>query len=120
MLPPGPTAWGLFFVSAQTYPRKGRNPSCTSDVKANTGLFIPEDPVISDPTRGQRDGPTKDSDPGDSHSGEGLESVRPRLARTLADSARRSQDKQAEAMTSRIPNETSPDPEPEPTTPPGP
>ncbi len=65
--------------------------------------------MISDPTRGQRDGPTKDSDPGDSHSGEGLESVRPGLARKLADSARRSQDKQMEAMTSRTPAETAPE-----------
>lgn len=68
--------------------------------------------MISDPPKGQRDGPTKAIDPGDSHSGEGLASVRPRLARTLADSARRSKDKQMEAMT-RTPNEPPPEPDSE-------
>lgn len=68
--------------------------------------------MISDPTRGQRDGPSKDIDPGDRHTGEGLASVRPRLARTLADSARRSRDKQVEAMT-RTPSEPPPEPDPE-------
>ena len=69
--------------------------------------------MTSDPTKGQRDGPSKDIDPGDSHSGEGLASVRPRLARTLADSARRSQDKQFESMASHVPAEAPPDPEPQ-------
>ena len=69
--------------------------------------------LISDPTRGQRDGPTKAIDPGDSHSGEGLASVRPRLARTLADAARRNKDRQMEAMISRTPIETPPEPDPE-------
>lgn len=54
--------------------------------------------MISDPTQGPPDGPTKDIDPGDSHSGEGLDSVRPGLARTLADSARRSASRQLDAM----------------------
>lgn len=65
--------------------------------------------MISDPSKGQRDGPSKDIDPGDSHSGEGLASVRPRLARTLADAARRSSDREMEAMTSRTPNEPPPE-----------
>jgi hypothetical protein len=72
--------------------------------------------VNSDPLKGARDGPSKDIDPGDSHSGEGLASVRPRLARTLADAARRSKDRQMEAITSRTPNEPPPEadaPEPE-------
>lgn len=69
--------------------------------------------MTSDPTKGQRDGPSKDIDPGDSHSGEGLASVRPHLARTLADSARRSRDKQMEAMTSRTPGELPPEPDSE-------
>jgi hypothetical protein len=67
--------------------------------------------VISNPTKGHRDGPSKDIDPGDSHSGEGLASVRPGLARTLADSARRSKDKQMEGMTSRTPTEPPPEPD---------
>ena len=70
-------------------------------------------PLISDPTKDQRDGPTKAIDPADSHSGEGLASVRPRLARTLADSALRSQDRQIEAMTSPAPIETPPEPDSE-------
>jgi hypothetical protein len=69
--------------------------------------------LISDPTSGQRDGPTRDTDPGDSHSGEGLASVRPRLERTLADVARRSKDRQIEAMASRAPAETPPEPDSE-------
>ena len=69
--------------------------------------------MTSDPTKGQRDGPSKDIDPGDSHSGEGLASVRPRLARTLADSAQRRQDKQSEALASCVPAETPAEPEPE-------
>jgi hypothetical protein len=68
-----------------------------------------EDPVISDPPRGRRDGPTKNIDPADSHSGEGLESVRPGLARSLAESARRSANKQPDAMSSRRPLEPSPE-----------
>lgn len=62
----------------------------------------------SDPTKGTTAGPSKDIDPGDRHSGEGLASVRPRLARTLADSAQRSQDKQTEAMPSYSPPDASP------------
>jgi hypothetical protein len=69
--------------------------------------------LTSDPTKGQRDGPSNDIDPGDSHSGEGLASVRPRLARTLADAALRSKDKGLESMTARVPAETPPEPEPE-------
>ena len=65
--------------------------------------------MISDPTKGRRDGPTKDIDPGDSHSGEGLDSVRPRLARTLADSAQRSAIRQLDAMTTRTPLEPAPE-----------
>ena len=67
--------------------------------------------MLSDPTSGQRDGPSKDIDPGDSHSGEGLASVRPQLARTLAASALRSADKQRDAMSSRTPSEPPPEPE---------
>ena len=69
--------------------------------------------MISDPTTGQKDGPTKAIDPGDSHSGEGLASVRPRLARTLADAERQNRDRQMEAMTSRTPIETPPEPDSE-------
>ena len=57
--------------------------------------------MTNDPAKAKRDGPANDTDPGDSHSGEGLASVRPRLARTLADSDRRRQDKQMEATTVR-------------------
>lgn len=67
--------------------------------------------MTSDPTKGQRDGPSNDIDPGDSHTGEGLASVRPRLARTLADSAMRSKDRQVEAMISRTPGEPPPEPD---------
>jgi hypothetical protein len=70
-----------------------------------------EDPVISDPTNGRRDGPSKSIDPGDSHSGEGLDSMRPRLARTLADSAQRSANKPLDAMSSRTPLEPAPEPQ---------
>jgi hypothetical protein len=77
----------------------GGIPSRSVAVQANTDAFMTKDPVISDPTQGRRDGPTKDSDPGDSHSGEGLASVRPRLARTLADSAQRSATRQLDART---------------------
>ena len=65
--------------------------------------------MISDPTKGQRDGPTKTIDPCDSHSGEGLASVRPLLARTLAESARRNNDRQMEAMNPHPPAETPPE-----------
>lgn len=67
--------------------------------------------MISDPPQGQRDGPSKNIDPGDSHSGEGLASVRPRLARTLADSAQRNANRQMDAMTSRTPLEPPPEPD---------
>lgn len=70
-----------------------------------------EEAVISDPSQGRRDGPTKDIDPGDSHSGEGLDSVRPPLARTLAASAQRSASKQLDAMSSCIPPEPAPEQE---------
>ena len=56
----------------------------------------------------RKDAPSNDTDPGDRHSGEGLASVRPRLARTLADSDRRNQDKQMEAMTVRTSMEPAP------------
>ena len=65
--------------------------------------------MSSDPPTGKREGPAKDIDPGDSHSGEGLASLRPRLARTLADSAMRRADRQLEAMTSRTPLEPPPE-----------
>lgn len=66
--------------------------------------------MIGDPTQSQRDGPSKNIDPGDSHSGEGLASVRPRLARTLADSAQRSAIRQMDAS-SRDPLEPPPEPD---------
>ena len=64
--------------------------------------------MISDPPKAGRDGPSKDIDPGDRHSGEGLASVRPPLARTLDASARR----QAAALAERIALEAEPEPEP--------
>jgi len=67
----------------------------------------------SDPTRGQGDGPSTDTDPGDSHSGEGLASVRPRLARTLADSAKRDHDKALEAIAASVLPEPLPNSKPE-------
>lgn len=79
-------------------PRRGKN-----------WLFITK--VAVDCNQGKkREGPSRDVDPGDSHSGEGLASVRPRLARTLADSALRSADRQLEAS-SRTPQEPAPEPE---------
>ena len=51
-------------------------------------------------------------DPAESHSGEGLASVRPRLARTLADSALRSANKQLDAMTARTLLELGSEPDP--------
>jgi len=90
------------------------NPSRTLDVTANTGAFNSEDPSLtSDPSKGQQDGQSKDIDPADSHSGEGLASVRPRLARTLADAAQRNQDKELETIPSSIPSGTPSEPEPE-------
>ena len=65
--------------------------------------------MISDPFQGHTDGPSNNVDPGDRHSGEGLASVRPRLARTLADSAQRNATRQMEAMTTRTPLEPSPE-----------
>jgi hypothetical protein len=50
-------------------------------------------------------------DPADSHSGEGLASVRPRLARTLADSATRSANRQLDAMTPCAPLDAPPEPD---------
>ena len=67
--------------------------------------------MISDPFQGQRDGPSNNVDPGDRHSGEGLASVRPRLARTLADSAQHNASRQMEAMTTRTPLEPPPEPD---------
>ncbi len=55
--------------------------------------------MTSDPSRGAREGPSDDVDPADRHSGEGLASMRPRLARTLADSATRTASRQPDAMT---------------------
>lgn len=52
---------------------------------------------------GKREGPSRDTDPGNPHSGEGLASMGPRLAQTLADSERLSAEKQADAMITRIP-----------------
>ena len=90
---------------------KWGDPSCIVADAATTSPSIPEDPVTIDPSKGLREGPSKDIDPGDRHSGEGLASVRPPLARALADSALRTANNQLEAMNSRIP------PEPEPETP---
>ena len=95
-------------MSVKAYLLKGVNPSQMRVDGAKTGVSIQKDPVLSDPTSGQRDGPSKDIDPGDSHSGEGLASVRPRLARTLAASALRSADKQRDAISSRTPLEPPP------------
>jgi hypothetical protein len=67
--------------------------------------------VITDgPPKGKRDGPSKDIDPGDSHSGEGLASVGPRLAKTLADSAVRTSGRQQDPILSRTPLEPTPEP----------
>jgi hypothetical protein len=66
--------------------------------------------VTTDPPKGKRDGPSKDIDPGDSHSGEGLASVRPRLAKTLADSALRTSGRQQDPILSRTPLEPTPEP----------
>jgi hypothetical protein len=63
------------------------------------------------PARGKRDGPSKDIDPGDSHSGEGLASVRPRLARTLQQSEILNAERRNEAMSGGIPTEPAPEPE---------
>ena len=52
-----------------------------------------------DPPKLERDGPSKDSDPGDTHSGEGLATVRSLLARTLADAELLNPDRQSEEMT---------------------
>lgn len=64
--------------------------------------------MTSDPSKAVTDGPAKDIDPGDRHSGEGLASVRPPLARTLDASARR----QADALAARIALEAEPESEP--------
>jgi hypothetical protein len=69
--------------------------------------------VISNPPQDQRDGPSKDTDPGDSHSGEGVASVRPRLARTLADAALLNPGQQADAMAAPLPPEPGPEPDAE-------
>lgn len=62
---------------------------------------------------GKREGPSRDPDPGKAHSGEGMASLRPRLAQTLADSERLSAEKQADAMTTCIPPETGIEPDPD-------
>lgn len=65
----------------------------------------------SDPHRARRNGPTKDSKPGDGHSGEGLASLRAGLERTNANSELRRADRQAEQSpdpSSGTPNEKSP------------
>lgn len=67
--------------------------------------------MTSDPSQGARDDPSNDIDPADSHSGEGLASVRPALARTLADSALRTANRQLDAMTTRTPLEPPPEPD---------
>ena len=67
--------------------------------------------MTSDPAPGAREGPTPAVDPADSHSGEGVASVRPRLARTLAESALRSADRQLDAMSARMPPEPPPEPD---------
>ena len=60
--------------------------------------------MTSDPPSGCSGSPS--TDPGDRHSGEGLASVRPHLARTLADSAMRTADKQElDAIDPRPPQE---------------
>ena len=65
------------------------------------------------PSKRKRDGPSKDTDPGNAHSGEGLASIGPRLAQTLADSERLSAEKQADAMTTCIPPDTGIEPDPD-------
>lgn len=72
-------------------------------MRFHTGpYYIQRISMTSDPPKVPRDGPSKDSDPADRHSGEGLASVRPRLARTLADSALRTIGRQPDAMTAPI------------------
>lgn len=66
--------------------------------------------MTSDPSQGASDDPSNQVDPADSHSGEGLASVRPRLARTLADSALRTADRQRDAMTTATSFEAPPAP----------
>jgi hypothetical protein len=63
------------------------------------------------PASGKRDGPSKDIDPGDSHSGEGLASVRPRLARTLQQSEILNAERSKDVMSDGIPPEPAPEPE---------
>ena len=55
--------------------------------------------VTSDPPQTERDGPCKDSDPGDTHSGEGLATVRSLLARKLADVELLNPGRQSDAIT---------------------
>jgi hypothetical protein len=63
------------------------------------------------PDRIKRDGPSKGTDPADCHSGEGTESMRAGLKRTLAEWAQRHARKRHEATSSRIPLEPAPEPE---------
>ena len=72
--------------------------------------------MISDPSQAGSEGLSKDIDPGDRHSGEGLASVGPALARTLDASARR----QADALAARIWQDADPAPEPAANEPPAP
>lgn len=67
--------------------------------------------IDKEPATSKRDGPSKDGDPGDRHSGEGVASVRPRLARTLADFALLNGDGKLEATADRTPIEPPPEPE---------
>ena len=67
--------------------------------------------MTSDPPKAEKNGPSTEVDPGDRHSGEGLASVRPRLQRTLAESARRNSDRQSEVIASRLPDEPVPEPD---------
>ena len=56
--------------------------------------------MIGDPTKGTRAGPSKDIELGDSHSGEGLASVRDGLRRSIANSARRTAERKQEPAAS--------------------
>ena len=70
------------------------------------------DHVNSDASRAKRDGPSKDIDPGDSHSGEGVASVSRRLHRTLTDWAWGNKDRCVEPTPGRTPCEPPPELDP--------
>jgi len=60
-----------------------------------------KDHVAIEASGGDRDGPTKENGPGDGHSGEGTASLRPGLARRLAESALRVAGRQSDNAISR-------------------